>query len=388
MDSTKLLNLPNSKPSALTLVQSRISDIVNSRCPGIVAWWQMLAGITLLSICPMLTCFWLLLYLSYPTPLILINVGIGAVGTWLGLSRLMTGSLQLWFARNWDRRNYERIDRLYSRLQPLVKNSPLVRGYNRAVLTDCLGIVRLRLGFFESAEQLFRQAIQSALLQERQLARHPYVSVLYGHLGGALCLQGQFIDAEDAATEALALLRRKPTAQTRYLEAGPLMILGIAHLGLNELDQAESCLLEARAACNAQPQPLGLSKTSRRDLHIGISIDLALVSAKKGKLEESLQQFKATLNELKADPVGLSTATLEPLYLLANEYMNSENFKEAECALNHAYATGHRFPFHPHSRQLLNYFEKLLLLTNRPDEIEDMRLWLREVVPVAVLPAS
>jgi hypothetical protein len=62
---------------------------------------------------------------------------------------------------------------------------------------------------------------------------------------------------------------------------------------------------------------------------------------------------------------------------LANEYMNLKMFGRAEHLMNIAYAIGHNHPFHPDAKQVLNYFEKLLLLTGRADEVADMRAWLR-----------
>ena len=69
---------------------------------------------------------------------------------------------------------------------------------------------------------------------------------------------------------------------------------------------------------------------------------------------------------------------------LANEYMNSKMFGEAESLLELAYSAAQGQPFHPDAKQLLNYYEKLLLLTGRQAEVSDMRSWVRTVEVKAI----
>jgi hypothetical protein len=59
--------------------------------------------------------------------------------------------------------------------------------------------------------------------------------------------------------------------------------------------------------------------------------------------------------------------------------MNQKLFDYAERLLNLGYTISQDTPFHPDAKQLLNYFEKLLLLTDRQSEVGDMRSWLRPV---------
>jgi tetratricopeptide (TPR) repeat protein len=250
-----------------------------------------------------------------------------------------------------------------------------------AITASNLGLLQLCLGEYENAESSFDQSA-GFVKKTRWLKRSFRAIVIYNNLAISQMRLNNYFDAEATARQALEIAE-SPRAQRWYrlFAAAPLTVLGAIHLRLGELESAVEEFQRALQICESSPTPRRFpnAKNQFAQCQLSIFLGLAIATIRLGKDDESQQWCTRALSVMAANRSLVSTLTLENLTMLANEFMNKKLFSEAECLLDFAYMIGRNHPFHPDAKQLLNYYEKLLLLTDRQSDVNDMRSWVRHV---------
>lgn len=289
------------------------------------------------------------------------------------LPSVVASLMSLYLIKEQEKGEFLKVDRAYSRL---LKNFPLIFKANRRVAATnyCnLGTARLYQGNLESAEKAYETAVETAS-KDKQFRRTAYMGMIYNNLAVCLMHQGRLSEAEVIAQNAVDLSKEKTARKWGAVQGLPHTTLGGILLLQNRLDEANEQLDEAQIYYDQDPG-WGNMKVSQ-------VIYRSLLAARRGKTEESLSFFKELIELKEANPTWITTLSVMPLYLLANEYMNSRQFKAAEQALHAAYAVGKQHPVHPVSIKLRSFCEKYLLLTNRQNEVKDMHSWLWEPAEV------
>jgi len=302
-----------------------------------------------------------------------------AIGFWLFTPTLLCLPVGMYLRENYRKRNYHAIDNAHTRVYGLIKRLPVRKDWQVITLLSNLALSRLAQGYYDNAEIIYKETIELSDKNKR-LSKGITPVILYNNLSICCLKQQNYVEAELHATEALELAE-KLSDKNRFLIGLPLAAIGIVRLKLNELDSAEEYLRKALTVYETTQPPLAVLRTSRAHAIAGCTAGMALVKARQDNVEESLAYCEKVYSLVRIDPSALNTLSLEVIYLLANEYMRLDKFEQAEHLLEIGYTIAHEFPYHPDSKQLLNYYEKLLLLTNRQGEVEDMRSWLRQVEP-------
>jgi hypothetical protein len=104
---------------------------------------------------------------------------------------------------------------------------------------------------------------------------------------------------------------------------------------------------------------------------------LARIEFKRGNDEQAKSYVEEYLKGMHINFAILSASHLDVTTRLAEECVIRGLFDYAERLLDVSYSIGMGQPFHPDSLETLNCYEKLLVLTDRKDEVADMRSWLR-----------
>lgn len=275
-----------------------------------------------------------------------------------------------------DKGNYAITERRYA---ATLKKLPAVFKANKKVATTnyCnLATARLYNGNFEGADQCYSKALEIASADPK-FQKTPFMGMLYNNFAVCLMHQNRLQEAEVLAQNAVDLVKSKSAEKWGAAQGLPHTTLAGILLLQNRLDETKEQLDEAQKYYVGDP---GWSM-----LRVSQVLYWSLLKARQGELDSSLTYFKELLELRDAAPASMTTLSIMPLYLLANEYMNSKQYRAAEQALQTAYTVAKQHPVHPVSIKLRSFCEKFLLLTERKDEINDMHSWLWDPAEVPAL---
>jgi tetratricopeptide (TPR) repeat protein len=265
----------------------------------------------------------------------------------------------------------------FLRRWPMVHNSELI------FFEVGLGAVCMGRADYDEAEELFfncvervRKILKSRIVRRKWLY-YPNMAVLLCHLSRAYSSQDRFEEAERAAMEGLEFARNIGRYSYARVEVFPLFALAYTHLRSGELEKAEkeyNQVIQLNASTKAPPS---YGNSVFAPIMQGCRVGLATIAIKKGDAEASKIYWHEYLGMVHENAAALSPSFLRSFNLLANDYMNAKLYDQAEDVIDFAYALAKQYFDHPDAQETLNYFEKLLLLTDRQSEIAEMRAWLR-----------
>lgn len=285
--------------------------------------------------------------------------------------------------KNWTSKNYSAIDMLCSRSLDVVSRLPISGPGDATYLEASLAGARMRQGFCQSAEELLDDSIARTKAEFNRASAADKVN--YKPFLGSLLISQSIVSvklekydqAEHLCHEILELFRSDTRAEYRIYKVVPMMTLGWICLRWNELEKAEEHINEAAAEFEKVMLEAAGTNEQMEQTQSAMLLGMALIRAKRGRLEESLNcfdSFKRFVNVTRSD---ICTHNIEWLSGLSEAYVEVGRFSEAEEAVEMAYAAARQMGFHPDAVLVLNAYEKLLSATERASEIADMRLWLR-----------
>lgn len=249
------------------------------------------------------------------------------------------------------------------RLIPVLSKWPMVSGRNLADLLMWQGELLMYNEFYERAEDFFKEAwIHAAPLESPE--RTDFLRLKLG-LAFACFYNRNFEDTDKYCTEIIDTTDGDTALRSLAytLKARTYLMLGNIKSALDLLETGRA--LEIPRVTDSKASTLMRSLVTA----LGRAMDSDIDGASK-----EFASFKSTLQN---EPDLLEYATPEVLCLLANEFMKHQKFEQAEVCLSYAYLKGQANSSLPSSKETLNYYEKLLLLTDRQSEVEHTRLWLR-----------
>lgn len=275
-------------------------------------------------------------------------------------------------------KKYGEIDVAHSKALRLVLQLPCRKSTDVPVLMSNLALMRLCQGNYESAEELFREAVEY-IGKDKRLNSTFAAAILINNLGCACYRRGNLAEAEICADRAISIFELSKNKSWRIGLSLPHLLKGVIHAKFGEYDTAEQNLRDAHKVFNTERMPAGSVETSFQQSKNQLLLWMSYVLLKREKRDEAELMCDQAVKLMASDTTGANTLTLEALLLLGNEFMNLRDFARAEQLLEIAYSIGAESPYHPDAKQTLSYFEKLLLLTDREAEVADMRNWLRHV---------
>lgn len=286
--------------------------------------------------------------------------------------------MTMYLNQKYAQKRYRELDVAHSRAIQLVTQLPLRKTLDVPVMMSNLALMRLCQGNYESAEELFRQA-HSYIQRDKYLKDSFAAAILLNNLGCACLRMGNLVEAELHAHKALEILALPKNKSQKVVTALPYSVIGTVHAKLGEFDTAEEHLTKSLEVYSRETVPAGTITTSLSQGKMQTFLWLSLVYLKQGNIARAQTHCDTAFSIIADDPMAMNTLTIEVLNLVANEFMNLKQFDRGERLLELAYSLCAESPNHPDARQTLNYFEKLLLLTDRQSEVADMRGWLRQV---------
>lgn len=307
--------------------------------------------------------------------------GVGAIlYLWASGSFYISLPLTIYFHRQYKRQSdLAVIDQVHRKAIRLLKHLPFRRTLSVSTCISNLGLLRLCQGEYDSSLSLFSEAA-GYCEKDKRLAKSIPMVVLYNNLGTSFYRLDKLVEAENYALKALEIAELPAIVKrARILAGAPLALLATVKLRFGELDEAIEYYLKAMERYETSPVPRSFSPNAFSQAITFCSAGMALCYIKMERKQESLDCFEKFMGFANEDPQQINAMALNALNLLANEYMDRKLFKQAETLLELAYTIGRNQPFHPDAKQTLNYFEKLLLVTERSSEIADMRSWIKPV---------
>lgn len=284
--------------------------------------------------------------------------------------------VQICVQRDIQSRDYEAIDRVYSKALKFLDKLHLNNGGVRTFLLAEIGRMRLLEGHFDSAESFFSEAIAST-------ARVPKTApvnraILYFNLAGCLRRQGFLPEASDRYEMGMKFLTSTDVRTMAFLSFANLAIASLK-IEQGDLEGAEQCLIKAKELMDRSDLQKAFPSVRKIQAELSCLSALTLVLLRKGDqpAAETIGGKFLTLAHLHLGEI--TSLELKTLNQIVAEYLILGQNELAEKFLDVAYAVAGDFPFHPDSLLTLDSFEKLLLITDRKVEVDDMRHWLRPV---------
>lgn len=284
--------------------------------------------------------------------------------------------VQICVQRDIQRRDYESIDRAYSRTLRLLNKLHFPNIGVRTFLLAEIGRMRLLEGHFDSAESFFLEAIASTANEHRT----PPVNraILYFNLAGSLRRQGLLPEASDRYEMGMKFLTSTDVKTMAFLSFANLAIASLK-IEQGDLVGAEQCLIKAKELMDRTDLQKAFPSVRKIQAELSCLSALTLVLLRKGDQQAAETiggKFLALANLHLGEITSLEMKTLNQIVA---EYLALGQNGLAEKFLDVTYAVARDFPFHPDSLLALDSFEKLLLITDRKAEVDDMRHWLRPV---------
>jgi tetratricopeptide (TPR) repeat protein len=304
---------------------------------------------------------------------------------WAILPVFIHNCAQVYLQRAITERDFEAIDSVYSRTLKLLDSLQIKHGGVRTFLLSEIGRMRLLQGHFDSAENYFLEALESVVKD----VRCPRINkaILHFNCAGTLRRQGLLDAASDRYEIGMQLLQSSDTKTLAFLAFANLSIAALK-IDQNDLECAEYCLRKSKELMDRTDLQVAFPAVRKVQAEISCLNALTLVLLRKGEhgtAESSGENFLALAYQHLAE---ISSMELRTLNLIAAEYLALGKPELAEPFLDLAYLVARDFQFHPDSQLTLENFEKLLITTERKEEVADMRQWLRPVDlnPIALLP--
>jgi tetratricopeptide (TPR) repeat protein len=291
--------------------------------------------------------------------------------------------LYIYFWMNYSKptQNFSAMDLTHRRALNLLKKLPVKKSTSMVTILSNLALLRMCQGQYESAAQLFSEAVV-LVEKSKRLSSSAAAVVVYSNLAAVLVRLKRYVEAETYASKAVEIAQ-SPTGQKRFamFVGPPLGVLGAVHYHFGELQASRDFYLRAMEAYDSLPAALGYSKATFDHSRLFAMLSLALVSQKLGDAAESRKYCDQVLHvamyhESQGNPLALQT-----MNDLADEYIASAELERAEKLLDISYSIGRTNPFHPDAQKTLDCYAQLLETTGRKSEIADMRSWLRGDLP-------
>jgi serine/threonine-protein kinase len=227
----------------------------------------------------------------------------------------------------------------------------------RAELLQTIGVLYHRLGDYERAGALLRQALD--LRTARFGSDDPRVAETLGHLGASVLAMSDYETADSLLTRALEIERRHRSGGTALSAA--VGNLAAARRELGRIDETESLYREALAINRALHGP--------ESEHVATDLsNLAVFLTDAGRLEDAESLHRDALAIRRKVREGDHTGTATSLANLGHVLTLRGKLDEAETALNEALAMRRKlFPDgHRHTASVLR---ALGLLKQRADDL-------------------
>jgi tetratricopeptide (TPR) repeat protein len=309
------------------------------------------------------------------------SYGVGSLFyLWATGSYYISLPLTIYFHREYKRRsNFAAMDLTHRKAIKLLKALPFRRSLSVSTAISNLGLLRLCQGEYESGLQLFSEAA-AYCEKDRRLAKSIPMIVLYNNIAVSYYRLDRLVEAEAFANKALEIAEQPRMVKSARIMAGaPLAVLATVKMQFGELESANEYYQKAIDFYETSPVPRVFTPSAFDQAKAFAYLGLALCCIKMEKKDESLSKFDKFMHFANEHAAQINTMALNSLNMLSNEYMNRKLYRQAETLLELAYSLGRDNPFHPEAKQTLNYYEKLYLLTERQNEVEDMRRWVKPV---------
>jgi tetratricopeptide (TPR) repeat protein len=282
---------------------------------------------------------------------------------------------------------YALVESRYSSGLRLLERLPFADNYWKAAMLFQIGRMRMFQGFFDGAETPMERGLEIALSDRGFLKgskNSPFVAMLHANLGVAYVRAQRIEEAKMQFEQAMQAFPEESiisSAQKTLIAVCKAYVnisIGASKFEMGDLDGAYEQIVIGMTVLqqNAKPPaPLQLIHVRQTLMHSHAM--LALIEMRKGQLREANEHFQRFMHVTVTDAPLLTSTHLRVLALLADEYLKEKQYEAAEKILDLGYRVGLESPHHPDALLLLDVFERLLVVTERKDEVADMRLWLR-----------
>ena len=318
---------------------------------------------------------------SNPNAGIFITVLIFAVWTWFQVKNTIVWIAYALLQQKSRANDFARIDFFISRTITILQRLPLVGVTELVYLEASLALFRQRQGFFESTQDLLDKAIdRTRKAADRASFRNR--SELRAALGVLVCYRASislrlraYAEAEQLALESRELLLKTKHKVLKAYSVAPFLVLGWIRLKQNEIDQSAEFFEQAYERIGSFIESGDSTDFRMQNVLRSVHLSQALVEASKENFEKSLSHFQQAL-DITGTGEYAGSDNMQFLLMLAEKYMAAGLHSEAESALKMSYSIGKFGSFHPDAIITLDTYEKLLRLTGRDAEVDDMRHWL------------
>lgn len=307
-----------------------------------------------------------------------LNIGVAAFLYWRTGGFLINLPLSLYLANNLKEGQLVQTATAYKRALKLWERLRVHKDANFAVTMSGLAYIQHNRGHFDEAELYYSKAI--FLLEKHKTVAYPHLAAIQNNYASLLIRQGNFLEAERLISASLSIWENQKSGEWNG-SAIPLCTKASMHIEQGDLEKAEECLLHARRRFESDPKPAMIIPESLLQCQTVCYLGLTQLYCKKGQWGDAAKFMQLTLDMVQHHHIAFGPLSLYVTSNIIDEYMNANKLDQAERMLELAYQTAGKYPDHPDSVEILEHYDKLLRITNRSDEVADMRRWIRPILP-------
>lgn len=267
-----------------------------------------------------------------------------------------------------------------SRGLSIVRAFHLHKDWSYLTAVSNLAVVKLATGQFAEAELMYCELMDGiAKTKNKRIREHLMVAVYLNNLSYAHLRQDELEEAEENALKAKDIWAKSKGVEQSGL-AFPLLNLAEIDYKRDNLPGAEKKLDQALALIHGPHRPALILERSYVALGVHARVLKSLICLKSDRKTEADKMIDEVIMAVRAGLRPPSGFNLSVIATICETYMALGDMARAEALMEQAYDTARAFPSHPHAPLLLTCYEDILRKTERGDEVEDMKSWVRPVM--------
>jgi tetratricopeptide (TPR) repeat protein len=267
--------------------------------------------------------------------------------------------------------DYLQMERDFSRIAKILKK---LRCPSAGIAQYDLATLKMYQGHYVEAVDLYTAALKDS--EKSQYRNEPFFSIYECVLASIYARQDRMEESHQQFEKAFN--RVKNTSEANKLYSVIPQLYRASLLAENaDLERAREDIVKVLSVFETCRLPRGFRKRFLNRLKAAANLIGANVFLKGNDLEQANKFRDAYLLAYAEDSEVLTPVSVRAINRLAEGYLSRGLHESAENLLNLSYGVLRRIPNHPDGQETLSSFKRLLLDTDRKDEIEDMLLWVR-----------
>jgi tetratricopeptide (TPR) repeat protein len=341
-----------------------------------IAWFYLIGLIGYLSVMIVQAVAW-----GQTSFLILNLIGL-FVAVWYFGGSLIAIPMGLQFGQGFRPDRVPALHSMHWRVLRYWNKLPMRKDITWAIVTGNFALTLSAMGRYETAEATQRRAVN--VIEKSQRWQKNYIgALLINNLAYMVYKQHRLDEAEELCCRSLEICKVSGK-KGKAFSAFPLLNLAGIEIARGNEVKAKKYLTESIEILESNEHSWAIITESLITARTNSYVTAMLIHLKQDDLAAAQHVWEKIAEEQSVGSMRLSIASMPILTDAAEELQRLGDMHKADLLLQTAYSVGREIPDHPDSHRVQDSYQKLLEISDRPDEIADMRRWIMPASPLLI----